>query len=378
MLKSRLLYLFLLLAAIALYILDERELSVWVLLVLLLLPFLSFLLMPAAAKFIKVSLFCKKKLFGKKEDIPFVLSVKNKGIIPVGEIRISMSYKNSFSKDVGKSVLSIPAAALYNESLSCRISSEHYGRVTASLTGYRLRDVLGLFTWKKKLQGEVSALVIPSASDILGSSDSKGFAGGLSESAKTGDDPTEILQLREYRPGDRMNRIHWKLSSRTEDFIVKEFSGEENAEFCLLIDLPEDEAKRDDLLEVLCCIAEALSQNGCKARAFWVDRSGALTESGAFGAEELLEDVVSSAAASLEAKALEAFLSLEGEIKCDGIFYLHAHENVNVNALSEICGGAKGLTVFSPSAPADGVSDDIEWILINSGGAFKALSDWSR
>lgn len=39
-----------------------------------------------------------------------------------------------------------------------------------------------------------------------------------------GDDPSEILKLREYRDGDRMNRIHWKLSARNDMLIVKEMS----------------------------------------------------------------------------------------------------------------------------------------------------------
>lgn len=378
MLKTRLLYILLLFSAIAFYILDKRELSVWALLVFVVLPVLSFAVLPITARLIKVSLFCKKKLFGRKEDIPFVISVKNSGILPAGEIKLSMSYKNSFSKDSGKSVLSFPVSALYSESLSCRISSEHYGRVTASLIEFKARDILGLFTWKKKLSGEVSALVIPSASEVIGGSDGKGFGGGLTESAQIGDDVTELLQLREYRPGDRLNRIHWKLSSRTEDFIVKEFSGEENAEFCFLIDLPEDGDERDDVLEVLCCIAEVISRYGCKGKALWADEDGALIESGADGAEALLENLVSSAAAFSEPRALEAFLSLESETGYDGLFYFHGHESVNVNALSKICGGAAGLTVFSSKAPSDEASDEIEWIIIESGGALKALSDWSK
>lgn len=39
-----------------------------------------------------------------------------------------------------------------------------------------------------------------------------------------GDDPAEILKLREYRKGDRLNRIHWKLSARNDMLIVKEMS----------------------------------------------------------------------------------------------------------------------------------------------------------
>ena len=41
---------------------------------------------------------------------------------------------------------------------------------------------------------------------------------------RPGDDPSEVFDLREYFPGDKINRIHWKLSSKKNDFIVKEYS----------------------------------------------------------------------------------------------------------------------------------------------------------
>ena len=35
------------------------------------------------------------------------------------------------------------------------------------------------------------------------------------------DDSTEVYQVREYRPGDRMTRIHWKLSARQDEIMVR-------------------------------------------------------------------------------------------------------------------------------------------------------------
>ena len=40
----------------------------------------------------------------------------------------------------------------------------------------------------------------------------------------SGDDPSELFALRDYQPGDRMARIHWKLSARKGEWYVKEFS----------------------------------------------------------------------------------------------------------------------------------------------------------
>ena len=39
-----------------------------------------------------------------------------------------------------------------------------------------------------------------------------------------GNDPSEVFGLREYREGDKMQRIHWKLSSKKDRYMVKEYS----------------------------------------------------------------------------------------------------------------------------------------------------------
>ena len=41
---------------------------------------------------------------------------------------------------------------------------------------------------------------------------------------KEGDDPSEVFDIRPMRPGDRMQQVHWKLTARTGEMMVKVFS----------------------------------------------------------------------------------------------------------------------------------------------------------
>lgn len=41
---------------------------------------------------------------------------------------------------------------------------------------------------------------------------------------RTGNDDTEPTDLRAYVKGDSLKHIHWKLSSKSEDMIVKDFA----------------------------------------------------------------------------------------------------------------------------------------------------------
>ena len=40
--------------------------------------------------------------------------------------------------------------------------------------------------------------------------------------------PPEVSEIREYRPGDRMHNIHWKLSAKRDEIMVYEFISEQN------------------------------------------------------------------------------------------------------------------------------------------------------
>lgn len=63
----------------------------------------------------------------------------------------------------------------------------------------------------------------------------------------------ELSSARTLRPGDPMKRIHWKLSSRTQEWMVREEEDNLLARLILLLDMPaslsEDLYERDDFLD---------------------------------------------------------------------------------------------------------------------------------
>lgn len=72
---------------------------------------------------------------------------------------------------------------------------------------------------------------------------------------------SELLNLREYRPGDPMRAIHWKATARTGHMMVRETVEEASAEFVLLIETHSsqwDERSVDRLAAVASTVAEDL------------------------------------------------------------------------------------------------------------------------
>ena len=64
---------------------------------------------------------------------------------------------------------------------------------------------------------------------------------------------SDIKEIREYRPGDRLQRIHWKLSAKLDDLFVKEMAHTSILSLVLLPELTKDKIE-DTVAVLLGCI----------------------------------------------------------------------------------------------------------------------------
>lgn len=99
----------------------------------------------------------------------------------------------------------------------------------------RLNGVLGLAWWNKSLPAALALQVVP---DIVHQSERAIDAsiGGARASLRIGAGG-EILQLRDYRPGDPPRAIDWKASARTRRLISRDFSEDQHLEIVVALDI---------------------------------------------------------------------------------------------------------------------------------------------
>ncbi len=108
--------------------------------------------------------------------------------------------------------------------------------VSFSGTGtYQLRpkkvcvyDFTGMFSGKKRGKSEARIQVMPKLHDIPVrlSQTVRSFYGeaDIYDEHTPGHDNSELFSVREYRKGDRLQNIHWKLTAKQDDLMVKEHS----------------------------------------------------------------------------------------------------------------------------------------------------------
>ncbi len=91
----------------------------------------------------------------------------------------------------------------------------------------------------------------------------------------SGDDPSETLKLREYQSGDRLNRIHWKLSAKNSSLIVAEMSMPMNCNIVCFLDANPSVMKKKEAKtywEVVNTISQGLLNQECAYYLVWKNR----------------------------------------------------------------------------------------------------------
>lgn len=102
------------------------------------------------------------------------------------------------------------------------------GNYVFELDRIRIYDLTGLFYMTKRVSKSASVLVLPEpvSVNVRVSEQTRNFYGDsdIYDDFRPGDDNSEIFDVREFREGDRIQRIHWKLSAKSDALLVREDS----------------------------------------------------------------------------------------------------------------------------------------------------------
>jgi uncharacterized protein (DUF58 family) len=104
-------------------------------------------------------------------------------------------------------------------------------------TKIRSGDPFGMFVNEKIISSENELVVLPYIIDISKFYEPIGYLqGGRSIKQKSLEATSFASGVREYQPGDPLNRIHWKSSAKKNKFLVKEFDQDPQADVWIIVD----------------------------------------------------------------------------------------------------------------------------------------------
>lgn len=192
-----------------------------------------------------------------REFFPGVIKLTNPTRLPAVHLRVWMEWENRMTGEKGREILQGACPPAADTELEIIWEAENCGEVDFTLTRVETCDIFRLFKLKSRMEEKTSLVVFPMQEE---------FPFSLAV-------PPEGEDMGPYRQGDLMKHIHWKLSARMDELLVRHehVSWLPEALFYLeLMTWPESEPQRAEaFLERLSAILSMLLDAGWIIRMLW-------------------------------------------------------------------------------------------------------------
>ena len=243
----KLCYLLFLIGLTVFYVLYIDSLALVVLMTALILPVLLKLCLIWLKHQSKTSLSCNKDSCAVGQSVPVSLILENDCPLSFAKATAKIRIQHVFSDKAESIRLRFPVHGRNTTRLTFWIKAECCGAVRISLEKIHVLDYFCLFrTNIRKQSTDLELLILPERLQIplLEQAESVYAPESNQYANKAGDDPSEIFNIREYHAGDAVSRIHWKLSSKSEEHLfLKEFGYPVEKQVLLLAEyLPQPSA----------------------------------------------------------------------------------------------------------------------------------------
>ncbi len=227
MIRAKLLYLLLVIGLLIFYVLYIDSIPLLMLICVLTIP----LFLKAGLVWLHwtadCELHCHTNICTVGESVPVTVLLHSRCplFFPKAEARIQIMHGSSNKPEQLR--LKFPLQARNTTRLTFYIHMDYCGTAKIRLIKMRAYDAFRLFHTNIRADSDTAnMLILPQPVDLPIQNTALPVEQPESEryAHKPGDDPSEIFAIREYMPGDHVSRIHWKLSSRSDVLLVKDFS----------------------------------------------------------------------------------------------------------------------------------------------------------
>lgn len=158
------------------------------------------------------------------EEVYSTIVLKNPTPFMSLDVKVTLIIENTFFGTTGSRVISVPLYAFKGYQLEVPFVPTLPGIVRLSINRVKIKDLMGLTFFKKNTDAQKEIIVIP---EYIADTryDSVALDQGMlesEESTKKGHDFSDVVEIREYIPGDKLMSIHWKLSAKRDILMVKD------------------------------------------------------------------------------------------------------------------------------------------------------------
>ena len=204
------------------------------------------------------------------------LNICNLGLLPINRMKVLLVVKDSMRGKRKKYWMTLPVVPRGESEYVQMVSFFGAGNYEIILKKMRVYDITGLFHRDIRMKKQSVVQVMPELHEVpvrvtLATKNFYGEADVYDENTP-GHDNSELFQVREYRAGDRIQNVHWKLTAKQDELMVKEHSLPKACPVILFLSYRPGRCKQLlGFLEAVASLSFSIMDAGCPHYIVWYD-----------------------------------------------------------------------------------------------------------
>ena len=253
---------------------NENYLARFLLVLCAALPLLSLALSLPGMLGCRLALSAAPPALDRGGQVRWLVSVESPSSLPLARLALRVTEENLLTGRTERRRLALSGVAR-RRPVEITAPAPHCGLLELRADRVRVYDCLGLIALPvpRPKPARLLCRPVPVPAEPPALPEGQGARPSPDHAARLG--PGEDYDLRDYRPGDPMRSVHWKLSSKWDQLIVRERAETLIPLPLLTLDLMGEPEELDRLLDKLLGLSQALLRLQRPHGVLWLDREGA-------------------------------------------------------------------------------------------------------
>ncbi|MCR5251520.1 MAG: DUF58 domain-containing protein [Lachnospiraceae bacterium] len=216
----------------------RQSLLTVLLLLLLLLPVISISATAAALRKLTITVEMHQAEITAPNELRVLFRLKNDSIFPLLNLDFLFTFGNGFFPSLPPQELTLFAEGRRTREYTLPFEVAAAGMFSIHIDEVYATDFLHFYSFRLPFRYSAELPVLPPTLELPPITLGKALIESEdSEPSPDGDLTQDLLEIREYRPGDRLKDIHWKMTAKTDELSVKEYERARDLYFLLLPEL---------------------------------------------------------------------------------------------------------------------------------------------
>ncbi len=201
-----------------------------------------------AAGTMTVSGTLSQRVVHRGEDVQLEVILQCRSLIPIAPLEIEMGA----GPDHQEQVMTIDRIPREGVQLELPCHAAHVGVSRPGVKAVTVTDLFGICSMRVEPKREGGELVVLPLPFEVGEQIYAGGDSGSESMARASEDITSPADVRSYQKGDAMKKIHWKLSARKQELLVRRYEAPVMPDALVLLDCapPPHQVSSEELADM--------------------------------------------------------------------------------------------------------------------------------